>query len=214
MGTVRIEELRKRITPMVPGCPEMLVDREVITVTREICERTKMWKEPQEVTSSRAKMNILDLGPYPDAEVISVEYVAYNKLELIQTNERELSEYFPRWRDINGPPTHFFHVRRDKTIHLYPCPNLNMPRYIKYEVIVKPSLDAETIPDFIYESATPCIIDGALSNLMFIAGKEWSNPDEAMRRRGLFDHGVYRLRDLSTRMYASQNLNLTPDCIY
>ncbi len=213
-ATETIRSFRTFIAPVVPGCPYFLIDREVVKVIRELCKRARLWKETQETGSLRKKVNQIDIGPYPEAEVVSVEYVTFNGVELVQTSERELSEYFPNWRDANGTPTHFFTVMRDGVIHLYPSPNVNLPRSIRYEVIVQPALDSESVPWFIFDQFLDVIVDGVLSGLMSIAGKEWSNPQEAQRRAAMFQGGIYRARDLSVRMYASQNLNTTPDCIY
>ncbi len=213
-GTQDISAFRTYIAPYVPGCPYLLIDREVIRITRELCEKAHLWKEAQEVTSLRNKVNQIDIGPYPEADVLSIEYVTYNGVELTQTTERELSEYYPRWRDTHGTPTHFFTIMRDSVIQLYPSPNLTRPRSIKYEVIVNPSLEAQTVPWFLFDKCLDAIVDGALVGLMSILGKEWSNPQEAARRAQLYQVGIYRARDLAVRMYASQNLNLTPECLY
>ncbi len=213
-GREGLDSFRSYIAPYVPGCPYLLMDRETIKVARDLCRRVHLWKEMQEVTALRNKVNQIDIGPYPEADVVSIEYVTYNGVELIQTSERELSEYFPRWRDVSSTPTHFFTVMRDSVIQLYPSPNLNKPRSVKYEVIVMPSLDATSVPWFLFDQFVDVVIDGVLHGLMGILGKEWSNPPEAARREELYKAGLYRARDLAVRMYASQNLNLTPDCLY
>ena len=213
-GTEPIRSFRTYIAHYVPGCPYLLIDRETIKVSREICRLTRLWKEAKEVASLRNKVNQIEIGPYPEADIVSVEYVTYNGVELIQTSERELSEYFPRWRDTQGTPTHFFTIMRDGVVQLYPSPSMTMPRSIQYEVIVQPSLNAETVPWFLYDQFIDVITDGVLYGLMGIVGKAWSNPMESVRRGGMYQAGIYRARDLAVRMYASQNINTIPDCIY
>ena len=211
---VSIEAFRAYVSPYIPGCPFFLIDREVTRVLRELCEKAKLWKESVEVTSLHKNSNKIDIGPYPEAEVIYVEYVTYRGLELASTTERTLSRDFPRWRDIKGVPIYYFMSAKDSAIYLYPIPNLLAPLTIKYEVIVKPSLDAKCVPRFLFERFIDAVVDGALYGLMAIGGKEWSNPEEAARRQQLYFAGIYRARDLSTRMYASQNLEITPAKIY
>jgi hypothetical protein len=66
-------------------------------------------------------------------------------------------------------------------------------------LVVKPSLSAKGIEDFIFESHGRSIAAGAIARIAGIPNKEWSDPDVSMRSQIEFERAMCAAKGRDTR---------------
>lgn len=198
-----IADLQRYIAPEVPGCPGAMIDLAVLRVARDLCERTRIWKEDAETAPVIATLPDFDLDLPANTDLVSVDYVAYNSDELAPATEAELLLSIPGWRTETGTPLRYIPDFRTETVRLYPIPTVTDGDAIEYQTRLKPSIDATELADFMFEQCFEALVDGALAELLAKNGKPWSNPDEAQRRRQLYESAIAVARDKESRGIAS-----------
>ena len=177
------------IRPEVAGCLDVRIELEVLRVLRNLCERSKIWKDDIEATVSAADIYDIDIDiATTNAALVSVEYVAIDGIEIDPATEAELSASNPMWRADKGQPTKFITNLGASTLRLYPTPTTSSD--VEYGITLKPGLATTEVPDFIADQYLETIIDGTLARLLGMNEMPWTNHAEAERRRKDYEKGV------------------------
>lgn len=94
----------------------------------------------------------------------------------------------------------------------YVVPPPTVPVDVELFLAVAPGQESTEIPDFMWQRWREALIDGALARLLAKRGKPWSDPQEAERRRLLFElaktqQAMFLGRN---RLTSAQRLRVTP----
>lgn len=192
-----IADITSYIATEIPDAMTLLIEREILQAARKFFERTKIWKETQESQSTVAAQANYDVFMPDDTEVVTWDYVMYDGYDLDPVTEYELTSEQSLWRDITGTPSSYVTNIRTKSMRLYPTPNA--VGTIKYELTLKPSISAATLPDFAIQQFQDVIVDGTLARMYGQAGRSWYNPDESAKRMRMFNNGIYEGTDKMIR---------------
>lgn len=196
MATVTVTTLRPFVSARVYGCPNPIIDNEIVNAARTLCEKSLIWREDPQDGIAIAGIDTIDIDiPVDDAELIGVEWVYYNNVELSPATEQELNRDVPLWRMDSGTPRFYIVNLLDSTIKLYPKPSITSAQ-VSYQLTLRPIIQAATLPEFLTTHFQETIVSGALSELMNMSGQgvTWSNPNEAMRQLQKFKSGIYEAR--------------------
>jgi len=175
----------------IKGCPNPIIDQEIVFATRELCEKSKVWKT--EESSDVVIANQGDVALTVDAtnaDIVSIDYATYDGFELTPTTIYEMSEYVSRWREHTGTPTHYITDLVNTQVRLYPIPTTTNATGFVYSLTLKPSESATTIEDFIVEQFLETIVNGALSRLYILPANEWTDGNMAMYYDRKFKQGI------------------------
>lgn len=205
-----IADLERYAAVEVVGCPGVLISQEILRAARILCERSRIWKDGENTTSVVADTAEVSIAPStPNANIVSIDYVRYSGDDLTPTTEAEMTAYLPRWQlDTGSPSTHYIPDLQESEIRLYPIPASSASNVITYEITLKPSEDATTLPDWLVDQFREVFIDGALSRLFMMNKVPWRNPEEAGNRRRFFMDGVNEAKDKAIRGIMSSNYEI------
>ena len=164
------------IAQYAPGCPEPTLFFGVRQAASEFCERTRLWRFDDEfqVTFDDAEGIVAPYG----AEIHEVEAVSFNGQPLDPKTTAWLDENMRGWRtagQVTGLP-HYFTQTEPDTIRLVPF----MAGTLGLHVWLKPSQEADQLPDWMANQHRETIAHGALSRILLMPSQAFTNPELAI----------------------------------
>lgn len=192
------------IKPLVPGCPDPMIERAVCDAAIEFCEMTQAFQE-------RAPLNIkANKSTYP---LSSADGVPGMVLGVTGANEQVLSPvyiealtnaYGEEWKNHTGDPRHYLATDEDN-LRLYPIPLKDQTGTLTLST--RPSRTDTSWDDRLYERYGEIIADGALARLQVQVGTPWADVQSGTFRRTRFAQGISKVR-------AKVQTGMTPATIY
>lgn len=202
------------VQPSVPKCPVASIVTAVKSAAIEFCSRTLMWRvrsTASDIMSGQAQYGMNPPEGCSIAGVIGLEIIKdLNLYPLTPTTEDMLNEGDPSWRLRESPiPTHFFSIDVDD-VQLVPEPSEDILDSLYATIAVKPSRDATTCPDFLYEDWAEELAHGALARLMMDPAAAWTNPQAGASHMAAFDSAVLKAKNQALTGKARQGLSVKP----
>lgn len=161
------------IQPLLPGCPEIIIETHLQEAAAEFCAVSQIWRYDidKDYTSRNTAEYEIEVPNRAVLEDILILYINGTAVNRVSDRHFDLPSGV-----ANGRPMSFS-IYQDSQIRFYPTPDS------KYEFegtgVIKPSLTATGVEDFIFESYGRSIACGAIFRLAIIPGKEWTNPELA-----------------------------------
>jgi len=161
------------VQPHVPGCPEIVVETHLQEAAAEFCAVSQIWRYDidKDYTSKNTSDYEVEVLTNTVLEDILVMYLDGQPLKRVSDGHYDLPSTVGTSRPMS------FSIYQDEQIRFFPTPDG------KYEfegvAVLKPSLSATGVEDFIFETHGRSIACGAISKLAAIPGKEWTNPELA-----------------------------------
>lgn len=195
------DEFLPDINVYAPGCAVPTAYLAIRQAATEFCERTRLWRYADDFDITE-----------DDAEGINTPYGSVlHEIELVQHDGRELGPRTVSWLDafekgwragaLDGQPSYVTQTEPN-TLRIVPF----QAGHIDLFVWLKPSGDAEEVPDFLVDQYRETIAHGALGRLLAIPGKPYSNPQLAT---AFIQSWVSRLDALSAAGTAGQQRGRT-----
>jgi len=159
------------VQPYVPGCPEIIIQSHLQEAAAEFCARSEIWRydiEP-DFTSKNTSDYEIDTPKNAVLENILILYINGAAIRPVSDRHYDL----PSTSSKAAPC--YYSIYQDTQIRFYPTPDKKYT--FEGAGVLKPTLSATGVEDFIYETHGRCISYGALAKLMIIPAKEWSNPE-------------------------------------
>jgi len=197
----------------VPGAPMPLVEREVRFTAIDFCDYTLTWR----VELNDA--NIVDgtaeytMTPPADSRIATVLYASANGIRLLPTTERRLDDTEDGWRlsTTKAAQAQWYYLPDRTTIRIALTPSENITSGLGITVALKPTQDAKTLPDQLYEDNLEALRAGTLARLLSIPAKEWSNPDAGLYYRGEYERAKRKEKAERLNDYTrSSSLSIVP----
>ena len=193
------------------GCPPMTIRAHVQAAVDEFLTSTNIWTQELEPISL---MDGLDRYPLPTelyTRVLGVESVKYNGLPLAPMTTRDMLQRFP-WADPDGTnQVQAYRVELDDTeqmLVVWPTPSTTELQSVVVRASIVPTSDATYVPDWLYQDWRTVIGSGALSQILLIPNKDWTNPQMAAVHEGKFRAGKSRAKARSIGMQSGGNLTI------
>jgi hypothetical protein len=183
MSIKTFETIVNRVSPYVPGCPFPTIIQHIRDAAIDVCERTLYWR--YKLPSIRLTPGVYDyVYELPTDTAIHAVITAYlNGRPLYTSTIEDLQAHFPDFLDYDpdkrGTPLRIFQVNFC-SFGVMPIPDDKEPYELQLIVALKPSRSAVSIDDYVLEELEPSIVNGALSTLLLIPEKAWSNNQLAM----------------------------------
>ena len=168
------------VQPHVPGCPEIIIQTHLQEAAAEYIARSELWRFDidSDFTSKNTSDYEIDVPTGAVLENILTLFVNGTPANRVTDRHFHVSNTAD-----NSAPTSFS-IYQDNQIRFFPTPD----RKYTFEGVgvLKPSLSATGVEDFIFETHGRSIACGAIWRLTIIPGKEWSNPELAMYYKNEF----------------------------
>lgn len=168
------------IQPHLPGCPEITIETHLQEAAAEFCKISQIWRYDidKDYTSKNTADYEIEVLTGTVLEDILVLYVDGQPIRRVSDRHFALPSTTGNARPMS------YAVYQDDQVRFYPTPDG------KYEfegiAVLKPSLTAKGVEEWIYESHGRSIACGAIAKLAAIPGKEWSNPELAIYYKNEF----------------------------
>lgn len=174
MATTAFTVWLPEVLPSVPECPEVLAINAIRNSCVEFCNATNWWQGDYGTTAITAAQLPFSFTVANSGSVAQILVATLDGAPLVPANVDELDSKVIGWRDATGQPRVYFQPLPG-TIDFYPRPAGTDSYDIFMRVSYTPLRAATTVDSTVYESYMEEIAAGALSRLMMIPGKPWTN---------------------------------------
>lgn len=192
------------VKPLVPGCPDPMVERAICDAAIEFCEMTQAF---QERASLQIKTNKSAYSIYTASGIPGMVLGVTGKNERVIAPvyiDALTNAYGEEWKNHKGTPRHYLADDED-TLRLYPTPQEDESGTLTLSS--RPSRNDAGWDDRLYERYGEIIADGALARLQLQVGTPWADAQSGTFRRTRFVQGVSKVR-------AKMQTGITPATIY
>ncbi len=185
------ESLLPEIIPMVPGCPDTLIENNIRAATIELCEKAAVLQAELDPLSTIAGIYEYDFEPPANTVVHKIMWVVYDGKDLEPISTNLLEQRKPNWRDADnrGSPEYYVKVSQG-LFWMVPVPNVTTPSSTILRVQLKPTQTSTEASDELMSDYRDTIVNGALFRLLRLPSKEWTDMGGAQVYGSLFAQGV------------------------
>lgn len=192
---IDLDALLPSIMPYAPGCPEPTALAGIIKAAQDFCERTRLWRDEDQFTVTPTSCNVV-CAPQ-GADLFEIEHASINGYTLEPISIGELSREMPDWRDRQDTQGRWITQTEPGSVIVVP----RSTGTLRLATILKPSNDADQLPNFIFKDYRQVIADGALAEILMTPNQPFTAPDRAQFYSMRFES---RLSELSTRSIKGQ----------
>jgi hypothetical protein len=187
------ESLLPEILPMVPNCPDTLIESNIRSAAIEFCEKTGIYQAELDPITTVGGIYEYDLEPPNGTVVHRVMWATYDGKDLEPISTTLLEQRKPNWRnsDQNGTPEYFL-KQGQSTFWMVPTPGATMVSSTIIRVQLKPTHQSTACDDVVMSDYRDSIINGALFRLLRIPGRDWTDMGSAQIYGSLFAEGLVR----------------------
>ena len=169
------------IQPYLPGCPEVVIETHLKEAAADFLARSEIWRFDIDKDFTTASEKDYELDTPTGAVLENIYDLVLDDQPLARVSDRHING--TRFTTAGRPM--YYSIYQDTSIRLYPTPD---QKYTFQGVgVLKASLAATGVENWIYETHGRCISYGAISRLAEVPGKEWHNPELAGYYRSKFD---------------------------
>lgn len=174
------DQFFRHLQPYVPGCPEVTMEDHLRDAAVMFCARSEAWRVElgPAVTVAGTQDYTVTVPANTDIENVVELYLNDVRLKRVSDLYAALAPGAPTARP------NAFAVLPDGQLRFFSTPDDAYT--FGGQMVLKPSLAATGVEDFLFVDHAKSIAYGALSTVLLIPGKEWSNPDMANYFRAKF----------------------------
>jgi hypothetical protein len=174
------------VIPHLPGCPNASIKTYLALTAREFFEKTYLWQD--DIDAIYLAPNQVEYDLDAEAEVEDVLAVVLDN-ELLDRTEFRLIPFAQR--DEKGQPRMYW-IHSDRTIRVFPTPDKRA--VMKVSAVLKPARNATGVEDWIYDTWADTLVNGVISRLAIMPGKEWTDVNLAAMHKALFEQAITKTR--------------------
>lgn len=159
----------------------------------EFCASSWIWKYLPDAMDITAGESTYDLEAPPATDISSVMSAEYNGVPLVHRGLDWLNAEIPGWRTTRNTSKYFTQVDTEQII-LAAVPQDTITGGLTLTLALQPSQASTGIPKWIANQYLYTLVDGALSKLMLMPGKPWTDQKTGEYHRTRFDAGAAQAR--------------------
>jgi hypothetical protein len=185
------ESLLSEVIPMVPGCPDTLIENHLRAAVIELCERAPVLQAELDPITTIAGLYEYDLEPPTDTVVHKIMWVVHDGVEVDPISSSLLEQRKPGWRDkdARGVPEYYLKASQS-TVWLVPVPLVGKPSSTIIRAQLKPTHTSDSADDELFSDYRDTIVNGALFRLLRLPSKQWTDFTAARVYGALYNEGV------------------------
>lgn len=191
MAITTWSDFKPYITFEVPAAPDPLIEQALRQVAIRFCDETALHVvalDPIDVVAGTAQYSLV--SPLVSTDVSYVRDAWFTGHRLEPASLDDLRNAASLWRDLEADnPTHYVQ-ETSSSVTLYRKPSLSVTDGLKIEAVLRPTLTADGVTDWIAATYVHELAIGAKALLMAMPGQPWSNPDYSLAYRKDFEAAV------------------------
>ena len=164
-------------------CDTTLIERTIRWTVQDFCKKTHYWQhriDPItliEFIENAPGTYIYGISLPDGSRMLTVCELLFQSKPLVERSPDWLDEHYPNWRTATGNPA-FFLMMSGRQVRFVPAAGEVMPVAVTGRVVLEPDNTATTYSDDL-QRFEEGIVNGALSRLMVIKGKPWTDVTRA-----------------------------------
>lgn len=199
------------VLPEVTGVSNDLVDIYLRRAAIEFCEETGVHvsdHDPVSLIAGIAEYDLEPPEPETDISVVKKAWIQSSPIDYI--SQDTLNQRHSYWPSEEAPRPSAFTQQTQTSVIMFPKPAESVKNGLNMKVVLRPSLTAKTIADWVGSKYIQEISDGAKAMLMAMQNKPWTSMEGAALYRAQFESGKTRATIEATRSFtrASQQVQL------
>ena len=204
-----LEEFYPYILAEVPGCPDPLININLVASAIEFCTKSLAWSE------TTAAIPLVDAQPDyvitapANARALMPRDVWVDGSRMAPKTVDELAQVLPNWLTATGSTRAFYNAAIPRgAIRVYPTPANVTTQALTIRAAFIPTPEAQTLPDFLGQYHMEAIASGAKARLLNMPNVQWSNIALGVYHRQIFDNAIVdaRIVELHDRMQGSMTV--------
>lgn len=188
-----IQDFLPGLLPYAPGVNDPAAFFGLRQAARDFCTRTKLWRHEVE-------LDVEDSDPItitvPDeSALVDIELARFEGEPLTARTLKWLDDNCRGWRDgeLEGTPNYFTQIDVG-TVIVVPW----LEGTLKLNVWLKPTEDAEELPDFLLEHHRTTLCHGALAHILAMPNQSFTSVDTAALFASSFEARLNKLAEKSS----------------
>ena len=182
------------IKPHISGCPDSMLLEYIKRAAIDFCAKSHVYVLDADPITVIADTDTYDLEFSGKAVTpLAIYFSKIGTAVLYETSEYELSHISETWQTDTGSPTHRF-MTRDGKIRLWKTPTAAESDSLECEVIVKPTIVATGVDDFIFNEYALVINDNALFILKQMPERKWTDLQSASMHYQMYRRELSRIK--------------------
>lgn len=183
-----IDLFMPRVLGHVPAVAQPRAYRAIRDAARVVCERTKLWRESDEVAITTPEHQVLTT--VTDGAIEAIEWARFDDTDLEPKTVAWLDENEPGWQiaEDEAAPRYITQVS-PQSVSIYPRKQGTL--HVRY--LLKPTETATTLHDALYELHAGLIGKYAAADILGDANKDYTNPARAADLMGEFERELNRI---------------------
>jgi hypothetical protein len=167
-----LEDFLPLIQPHAVSAPEPVIFRCLRDAAIRFCERTRLWRCFDTITTTGTDPEPISMPP--DAVLFEIAACSIDGRPLDPISLMDLAGRHPNWRtaDVGSGGARYYVSPEFGTVQAVP----RTAGTITVEFIGKPTADAQTLPDFLFDLYGPTIADGASGAVLLMPSTAFANP--------------------------------------
>lgn len=171
------------IQPDVAGCPRIVIIDAVRQTVIRFCQETMLWRYDMEPLITQIGVRDYELDFPLETRVVSVRAMSWKGRKLDEKSADVLDAEDPRWRTRQGQPDAYVFADPN-TILLSHEPIAQ--EELSATLVLKPTQSSQRCGDIIWEEYRKEIAAGAISMLMLMPKKPWTDYELAAQKESVF----------------------------
>ena len=194
MSTIKYSDLLPDVLPFLKADPsDPVTERAVKRAVIEFCAGSWIWQHLMDPIDLVAGESFYDLEPPTGGDVSAVMHVECNGLPLTNKSLEWLNKEHPSWRLDRETPKWFTQVTPEQLI-LAKVPDVSVTGGLYLTLAVEPAQTSTSFPKWICNQFIYSIADGALSTLMLMPEKPWTDLKNGSARLDNFNAAISNAR--------------------
>jgi len=191
MATTSYEELFPDVIPVVPDCPDSLIERHIRSAVIEFCERTGIYQVELDPLTTVSNIYEYDLETPSGTVVHKVMSAVHNGLTLEAISTDLLEQRKPKWREASNSGTPEYFIKQGQSlVWLVPVPGTTVVSSTLIRAQLKPTAKSNGCDSEIMSEYRDTLINGALLRLLRMPGQTWTDYQGAQVYASLFSEGI------------------------
>ena len=186
---ITYEALLPEILPMVPGCPDTLIESNIRAAVIELCERANVYQVELDPLTTVSGIFEYDLETPQDTSVRRILWATHKGKDLEPLTTTLLEQRLPKWREESGVPEYFVQ-KTSETFLVAPIPAATLVGSTIVRAVLRPTHTSTACDNDVMNDYRDTIVNGTLFRLLRVPNKDWSDLQSASVYGQLFNQGV------------------------
>lgn len=210
MANIKYEDMLDEVLPHLAADPSdpvttNAVKRSVI----ELCSGSWIWSSLPDPVDVSAGEQFYDIEADPGTDVTTVISAQFNGQPIESKSVQWLDRELPGWRVNRSTPKYFTQIDTEQII-LAGIPDSNITGGLTMTIALQPGHDSKSFPKWIFNQFIYTIVDGAVSKLMLMPNKPWTDLNVGSLKAQAFAQGIANARASAVSALGSAPIRVTP----